>query len=598
MRLKYLFPIGCACLLAGAVLYGQAIGEDEIHVRSGLYVPDTSTAVRVKTNVVEVPVIVKDKQGNPFGGLQKNDFELYDDGKKQAVSFFSVENSAHKELAPAPGPGPGGMVAAPTVAAAAVKPRYVALYFDDNNMPPGDFVQAQDAAEKFVRDGLEPGDRIGIFTSSKAGSLTFTEDKQKVLDILAKLRPHEMTSESGICSHIAPYQAYLISKEIDGASQAFDLAMAECATVCSNPASPSVSQPGTRSRRQAMPAADPVAICVRQSALATLALTEDHARDTLDIISDVIEFLGGMPGRRVLVLTSSGFLTQTLGPQQDKVVDAAVRANVVINSLDAKGLYADLPGPPLNDARPVIVSSSLANYRDDLRSMQKQVFNDPLALLAEGTGGRFYQNNNDLGRGFRELASAPDVSYVLGFSPDNMKADNKRHDLKVTLTNSRGLTIEARRAYFTPSPETKEQRIAAERTERMEREAAFSDRITEIPMEIRAQPDAPVGGVSLLKIAVRLDVRGLPFQRINDRSVERLIFIAALYDGQGRYVTGREQVVDLSVKAATLAQLNANGIQTTLTLQPPAAGSYRLRNIVEEVGSGRLAATSQFVEIH
>lgn len=65
--------------------------------------------------------------------------------------------------------------------------------------------------------------------------------------------------------------------------------------------------------------------------------------------------------------------------------------------------------------------------------MEQQANRDVLADLADATGGFFFHNNNDLDEGFRRLAGRPEFSYLLGFSPQNLKLDGKYHKLKVTL---------------------------------------------------------------------------------------------------------------------------------------------------------------------
>ena len=44
---------------------------------------------------------------------------------------------------------------------------------------------------------------------------------------------------------------------------------------------------------------------------------------------------------------------------------------------------------------------------------------DVMAEVAANTGGRFFENSNDLRGGFERLAAAPEYVYVLGFSPRN-----------------------------------------------------------------------------------------------------------------------------------------------------------------------------------
>jgi hypothetical protein len=71
--------------------------------------------------------------------------------------------------------------------------------------------------------------------------------------------------------------------------------------------------------------------------------------------------------------------------------------------------------------------------------------------LADGTGGTFYHNNNDLEAGVRTLISGADYTYLLAFSAANTKP-GAHHGLKVKV-NEPGLTVQARRGYSTPALE-------------------------------------------------------------------------------------------------------------------------------------------------
>jgi hypothetical protein len=76
---------------------------------------------------------------------------------------------------------------------------------------------------------------------------------------------------------------------------------------------------------------------------------------------------------------------------------------------------------------------------------------DVMGELADGTGGTFYHNNNDLEAGLRTLISGADYTYLLAFSVANTKPGD-RHSLKVKVDEP-GLTVQARRGYSTPAPE-------------------------------------------------------------------------------------------------------------------------------------------------
>jgi VWFA-related protein len=573
---KLILTLASAVALTAVMLHGQTISEDEIKIGSRPYTPGASKALRVQTNLVEVGVVVRDARGKPIAGLRQDDFQILDEGKPQRISLFSVEVAPRVETTEAtPIPNvPPAPTAAPAPPAGAPKPRYVALFFDDLSMPNGDLVSARKAAEQFVREDLEPGDKIGVFTSSTTVTLEFTEDRQKLAATLEQILNHyKKASRGSACQYLDVYQAYLIKNQgYDTRSDIMDLAMAECG-------------------------GDPKEIY--HYADETMSLVEHYSLETLGTLGDVINYLGKMPGKRMVVLTSSGFMTQTLHAQQDKILNAALQAKVVINSLDAKGLYAETPGSDWSDGPPFVHTPrpALMAFRDQLAHQQKQMFDDPMAMLADGTGGKFFHNSNDLGRGLREMAAVPEVSYVLGFSPDGMKVNGSFHTIKVKVPSQHDVEITARKGYFAPEPEKKSQPSSLTKMEEMDRQVLGAGVTSGIPVEVTAESGKLGSGEAALKVTVHVDVRNLPFTRRDNRHVDRLMFVTALFDSDGKFLTAEQQIMDLNLKDATLTQISGQGVTANLRLQAP-PGSYRLREVVQEEASGRMASLSRAVEIH
>ena len=280
----------------------------------------------------------------------------------------------------------------------------------------------------------------------------------------------------------------------------------------------------------------------------------------------------------MLVLASSGFLAQTLADKLDKVIDEALSANVIINSLDAKGLVAEIPGVD-EDGRPVGLKDKWLGLFDQFASANREYQNDPLALLAEGTGGRFYHNRNDLDVGLREMVAAPDVSYMLTFSPVDLKNNGSAHSLKVKLPNSQGMSIEARRGYLAPSPTPTD---LEKKQRRLDNAVLATDNPTALSAQVTTEVGRSGSGEPNLRVAIHVDANKMPFQTQGDRKVERLIFVTALFDGQNHFLTGAQGVMDLRLKTETLATILHQGLDATLSLQAP-PGNYRLRGVVEEV---------------
>ena len=107
-----------------------------------------------------------------------------------------------------------------------------------------------------------------------------------------------------------------------------------------------------------------------------------------------------------------------------------------------------------------------------------------MAELAGGTGGTWFHDNNDLDEGFRRTADSPEVVYVLGFSPANLKFDGTYHSLKVSLKAGRQVTVQARRGYYDLKPRA----MAPDDGMAGLRAALFSrEESSDIPLEIETR---------------------------------------------------------------------------------------------------------------
>src|SRR5262249_27584086 len=130
------------------------------------------------------------------------------------------------------------------------------------------------------------------------------------------------------------------------------------------------------------------------------------------------------------------------------LLDRAIRANVVVNTIDMRGLFTTIPGGTAD--QPGYHSTAAMNYMTRYDIDESKQADDVLAELADGTGGTFFHNDNRLLEGLQELASRPEYLYVLGFSPGNLKYDGSYHSLKVSVKGPSHLTLQTRRGYWAP----------------------------------------------------------------------------------------------------------------------------------------------------
>lgn len=100
-----------------------------------------------------------------------------------------------------------------------------------------------------------------------------------------------------------------------------------------------------------------------------------------------------------------------------------------------------------------------------------------------------------------------------------------------------------------------------------------------------------------MRVTFIFDIRQLKFRKAQGRETQRLTFVAALLDDHGAFVAGREGEMTLALKPDTFARLAETGVSGVVYI-PATAGNYSVRGVVQEDVSGKLAASTQHVEIH
>ena len=367
--------------------------------------------------------------------------------------------------------------------------------------------------------GLAPTDRVAIYSTSGQLSHSFTSDKEALKKTLLGLVPRPKFDHSNTeCPDVSPYEADQVENKSN--TQVFNVIVEETLVCAFN---------GDTTQIQA-------ARTMAQSATQRALVEADVENQFLYAYTeDVLRHLAGMPGERVLVLVSPGFLLTTQHVDMAAVIDRANRSGVVINTIDARGLYApDVMGDISKRSSDTFKTMGYkTTYRVAAQSEQAYVLGD----LAYGTGGTFFHNSNDLAAGLRMVGSAPEVSYVLGFSPQNQKMDGQFHTLKVALTDKRKFTIQARRGYMAPRKVSDPNQQAREEIQ----EAVFSrDEIMELPLQLQTQYFKVDESSVKLSVVSRLELKGVHFRKADGRNIDNLTVATVIFDDNGNFVAGGE----------------------------------------------------------
>ena len=166
--------------------------KSEAEPQAEVSVQDTTTAFKLRVNLVQVHVVVRGDGDKPVDGLHKEDFQLYDNGKLQAISTFAIENDqSRKERTKAALKTQVNSEENTAQLSGAAPERFIALTFDDRHLETSDVAPLTKAADGFI-DSIGPADRVGIFTTSGLLTQDFTSDKellkQEVLKVVSRVR--------------------------------------------------------------------------------------------------------------------------------------------------------------------------------------------------------------------------------------------------------------------------------------------------------------------------------------------------------------------------------------------------------------------------
>jgi hypothetical protein len=293
-----------------------------------------------------------------------------------------------------------------------------------------------------------------------------------------------------------------------------------------------------------------------------------------------------------MVFVSPGFMLTMHTREQGDLIDRANRSNIVINTIDARGLYTpDLMGDIANASTD---QPQTAGIHSSYRLAEQFAQTEILGELADGTGGTFFHNRNDLDVGMQRAVAAPAVSYLLGFSPQNLKIDGRYHPLKVSLASKSKFVVQARHGYYAP----RNIKDPAEAAKEEIQEAIFSqEEIHDVPIELQTQFFKSDNDTQAkLAVLTHVDVKGVHFRRDAGRSRDNLTFATAIFDENGNFITGGEKIIEMRLLDQTLTRLSHSGftVKSSFDVKP---GTYLVRMVVRDAEGELMAARNGAVTI-
>ena len=565
--------------------------EPEIQVgKSAVLLDPASTSVgtqgtgftlRVISRLVDVGVVAFDKKGHPVTDLTPENFEVYDDGRKQTVRFFSRTGGEPKQevdRAPdQPAHPPEQVVysnhpvdrAHKEGGSGAIEDSITILLIDAGHLAWTDLTYARDEMLKFLGK-LPPSERVGLYV----------QNAQNFQVLVEGTRDH----------------ALLASALRRWMPNAQDLARAQ--------------QMELRNRQQFDDVLNPTDL---QSVNGNINVAPDTAtgvdpnlrndgsspeRSAMSVLVGVARHLAAIPGHKNLVWVASdnvlaNWSDKAVGSDKgSKTVDSFVlRAQEALNDaqvsvfpLDVSQLETMAVDPGLQNGS-IELSPSVtappppqgggqapgriaAEMQQDAHPIQGVI-----QQLAEATGGRTFRRSSDIAAELNTVVADGRAVYLLGFVPDT-PADDEYHQLTVKVAGRRGVMLRYRTGYeYAREPATLKERFEHAVWQPLD--------LSEIGITANVAPSSE-GSVLKLKIATN----NLTLKQQGERWNDKLDIFLARRDDEGLHARITAQTLQLTLKSATYAKFLREGLPFDQFLEKvPDSGSIRVIVVDENSGS-------------
>lgn len=522
--------------------------------------------IKLATELVQIDVLVNDKDNKPVAGLKREDFELYDNNKLQRITSFSFEETRTRRM---------GDVATtvhakalPRAITAGELNRVMAFVVDTLHIKFGNLNRTRKILKDFVDNKMQPGDLVLILpTGGGSGILQqFTSDRRLLHRAIDRLRPLYFTNA------VVPYRS--LERRSPALNTAGDGRF-------------SGPEGGLRMPDAGVGASGNVD-----------PLEEADIRTSLGALNETVKYMASFPGRKVSVFVSEGFrLYQTrTEPDLLNTTALAARANVVFYTIDPRGLETltldagdDVAANENNPVTFAVVGATNQKRSDFFESQ------DSLNVIASNTGGKFYRNNNDIQRGLDVVLEENAAYYMLGFYPEAGKWDGKYHKVKVVVRGRPDLTVSFRKGYLAKTPPPENVGVDPKTAEALE---AISSPLVRRDIDIRLTP-LYIDNVRLepvVTLLLHIDASKLSFTQTEGRHQAKLEQIGFVIDASGRIVDKFTNVLDLNLQPETYQSALKRGFVATRTINVK-PGTYQVRLFLREEASGLIGTANDFIEI-
>jgi VWFA-related protein len=532
----------CLAALAAFLVTLPAFPQDQTPPPAQDQPSQSSTfTLKVNSDLVLTNIVVRDKKtGAVVKGLTEKDFTIVEDGKPQHIASFDFENvdeAAALNEATINAAAPNGVFGAKTGTANQEElrnHRLIVMFFDITSMQPDDLDRAQDAARNYINKQMHPADLVAVV--SLDATLSLDQDFTSSKDLLLKA----VNSYNGTQGAGYGLGATSTSNQVEDASSF----------------TPDESEYND--------------------------LNTDRELFALEDISKSLAYLNE---KKSLLYFSGGIQRDGIENQASlhAAINASVRANISIYSVDARGLQAI---SPLGDATTGNLrgansfnGAALQNNLDSNFATQ-----EVMAGLSADTGGKAFFDTNDFSGAFDRIQKDTSAYYVIGYHSTDLRRDGRYRHLSVKI-NRPDVKLEYRPGYYAPADY---QHATKDERERQLEEELASD-LPSTDMTVYLQALYFRSGENRFFVPISLVVPGsqIPFVKGGDRDKATLDIIGQVRDAAGHDIGDIRDTVKLAVDQAQ--QVRQKNVQYTTGFSLP-VGKYHVKFVVRENETGRMGS--------
>jgi VWFA-related protein len=505
--------------------------------------PQGGFVLKMNGELVLTNVVARDsKTGDPVLGLKQSDFSIYENGKQQQIASFDFESV--DKAAPLSEATVSGLAAGATgdgsKAVVVARPedlrnhRLIVMFFDLTSMQPEDLDRSVDAARDFLKKKMQAADLVALV--SLGDTLKVDQDFTADKDALAR----EVGAYNGT------------------EGQGF----AEGATANSNQVEDTTGYTPDESEYN--------------------DLNTDRELFALRAISKSLEKI---TEKKSLLYFSGGITRDGIENQASlrAAVNAAVRANLAIYSVDTRGLQAI---SPLGDASTGSLRGNGAMNGGALMNNMNANFasQEVMATLSTDTGGKAFFDSNDFAPAFERVQRDTSAYYAIGFHSSNPLRDGRYRKLTIKI-NRPGVKLEYRPGYYAPADFKHSGREDRERE--LEEQLASDLPATDMAVYLDALYFRLDENRFYVPVSLIVPGSQIPFVKGGDKDKATLDIIGTVIDEVKRPIGRARETVKLNLDS-TLNARQKNVQYTTSFNLPP--GKYHLKFVVRENQTGRMGS--------